>query len=521
MRENYKGFTLVELLAIIVILTIIALITTPVILNVIEKSRLNAAKDKAWGTIDAVRIAYATAQTSEQEVGLPYTIKYPKTSASDSSTDSSTGGGTGNGYINNAEVKASGENPTEGTVTISNNGTITASSLKFDNYYCSTINGKNGKLNPNKIYCSRMSDDVVSEKAVMMAKNPSKAFWHPVYSSKISTVDILTNKDVPNNAVESWDVSEEQNGTVMAWIIDDSENSGMYKLYIGGDGGVYAPSDSSYLFMSFNNAISMNLSNLDTSKVTSMTQMFLNCTNLTEINVSGWDVSNVTSSFRSFFSTLSKLTTLNVSNWNMGDVTDMSLMFSSLTNLKTINMKNFKTPNITDMSYLFSGCKSLETIDLSSFDTSKVTDMNNMFYNVPIVTLNLSNWSNGKITDMSTMFAGKTTLKTLKLNNFKTTNVTNMYAMFAGCTNLTSLDLYSFDTSKVTNMLTMFSGCTNLTSLDLCSFDTSKVTNMYAMFASTTNLKYVNVGKKWTTASATTDHMFDGSGASSVTTGQC
>ena len=39
MRENYKGFTLVELLAIIVILAIIALITTPIILNIIEKSR--------------------------------------------------------------------------------------------------------------------------------------------------------------------------------------------------------------------------------------------------------------------------------------------------------------------------------------------------------------------------------------------------------------------------------------------------------------------------------------------------
>ena len=161
MRENYKGFTLVELLAIIVILAIIALITTPVILNIIEKSRLNAAKDKAWGTIDAVRIAYATAQTSEQEIGLPYTIKYPKTSASDSTTDSSTGGGSGNGYINSTEIKVSGENPTEGTVTISNNGTITASSLKFGNYYCSTINGKGGKLDATKMYCSRNTADVI------------------------------------------------------------------------------------------------------------------------------------------------------------------------------------------------------------------------------------------------------------------------------------------------------------------------------------------------------------------------
>ena len=79
MIKNYKGFTLVELLVIIVILAIIVLITISVILNVIENSRLNATKDKALGTIDAnKKVAYATAQTSEQEVGLPYTIIYPK-----------------------------------------------------------------------------------------------------------------------------------------------------------------------------------------------------------------------------------------------------------------------------------------------------------------------------------------------------------------------------------------------------------------------------------------------------------
>lgn len=160
MRKNSKGFTLVELLAIIVILAIIALITTPVILNVIENSRLNAAKDKAWGTIDAVRVAYATAQTEEQEVGIPYTINFPKTSASASTTDATTGGGKGSGYINSTEVKASGENPTAGSVTIASDGSITATSLKFGNYYCSTIAGKKGKLDANQMYCSRTASDV-------------------------------------------------------------------------------------------------------------------------------------------------------------------------------------------------------------------------------------------------------------------------------------------------------------------------------------------------------------------------
>ena len=38
---NKKGFTLVELLAVITILAVIALITTPIIFGVIEDSRMN------------------------------------------------------------------------------------------------------------------------------------------------------------------------------------------------------------------------------------------------------------------------------------------------------------------------------------------------------------------------------------------------------------------------------------------------------------------------------------------------
>lgn len=49
-----KGFTLVELLAVIVILAIIAVIATPIILGVIEKSKKGAAKNSAQGYIEAV-----------------------------------------------------------------------------------------------------------------------------------------------------------------------------------------------------------------------------------------------------------------------------------------------------------------------------------------------------------------------------------------------------------------------------------------------------------------------------------
>ena len=166
MRNNSKGFTLIELLAVIVILAIIALITTPIILNVIEDSRRNAAVDKAWGTIDAVRVAYSQAQTGTDPVGIPFTVNFPKgnskgTLNTDWGTVTATGGGYGKGYINDQAVSASGEMPQGGFVTIKADGSIIAYKLRFGQYYCSTMDkGDKSKFNSNEMFCSRVEDDV-------------------------------------------------------------------------------------------------------------------------------------------------------------------------------------------------------------------------------------------------------------------------------------------------------------------------------------------------------------------------
>ena len=53
-----KGFTLVELLGVIVVLAIIALITTPVVLGVIESTRKGAFVDSVYGLIETTNIYY-------------------------------------------------------------------------------------------------------------------------------------------------------------------------------------------------------------------------------------------------------------------------------------------------------------------------------------------------------------------------------------------------------------------------------------------------------------------------------
>lgn len=133
MRSNQKGFTLIELLAVIVILAIIALITTPIVLNVIAKARDDAAVNKMYGVIDAVRLAYTQDQIKTNPVSPNSNGKIVTSFASGNTKF----GGTG------TTISISGDKPTSGTVTVDvNSGEITADNVKFEGYCCKVAAGQ-------------------------------------------------------------------------------------------------------------------------------------------------------------------------------------------------------------------------------------------------------------------------------------------------------------------------------------------------------------------------------------------
>ena len=68
--KSKSGFTLVELLAVIVILAIIAVIATPIILGVIETAKKGAAEQSAYGYIDAVEKQIAINQINNKNTSL-------------------------------------------------------------------------------------------------------------------------------------------------------------------------------------------------------------------------------------------------------------------------------------------------------------------------------------------------------------------------------------------------------------------------------------------------------------------
>ena len=59
--------------------------------------------------------------------------------------------------------------------------------------------------------------------------------------------------------------------------------------------GVSAPEDSSHLFEGLHEAETLDLSGLDTSRVTGMWRMFAGCSSLASLDLSGWDTSQVAS----------------------------------------------------------------------------------------------------------------------------------------------------------------------------------------------------------------------------------
>ena len=303
-----------------------------------------------------------------------------------------------------------------------------------------------------------------------------------IAKNKIESITFYSTTDVPTDSIDSWDASLNKDGSVIAYYKDDDKND-LYELYIGAQGGVKAPSDSSSLFSYFTNLKRIDFgSSFNTYNVVNMKSMFNNCTSLTNLNLSGFNTINVTNMY-CMFSYLTSLTSLDLSNFNTSRVTSMTGMFQACSKLTYLNLTNFNTSKVSNMSYMFNKCSTLTGLDLSSFDTSKVINMSYMFYNcTSLINLDLSSFDTPKVTNMKTMFANCKSLKKLNISNFDTENVTNMSYMFQQCLSLTNLDLSSFNTNNVTSMKSMFIMCEALTSLDLSNFNTSNVTDMSYMF---------------------------------------
>ena len=366
------------------------------------------------------------------------------------------------------------------------------------------------------------------------------------YRPYIKYVTIDNHIDIPANAINAWDISADDTGKVMAYLVNNTVNSSMLDLHIQGEGKVMANENATAAFFNLSNVDTMtNFSLLDVSKTTIMYGMFSgtgddvsiftlddisnwnvsNVTNMTYLfshaarnatsfnigDLSNWDVSNVEDMslmFRNFGTNATTFNIGNLSNWNTSSATNMAQMFclagDTTTNFNIGDLSNWNTSNVRDMSQMFNSTginSNTFNLNLSNWDTSNVADMTNMFattgMNAATFSLgNLSNWNVSNVSDMKYMFfgagTGATSFNIGNLSNWNTSKVTNMYAMFfevgSNATTFDIGDLSNWKTSNVTSMGSMFQNTGSITTtfnLNLSNWDTSKVTSMYGMFYNT------------------------------------
>ena len=256
--------------------------------------------------------------------------------------------------------------------------------------------------------------------AVWRNNYSGSAFYYvdPDYKDNVQKIEYadIKESEVPEDAVRMDSHYDDPNAKckIYSWL----KNGTMY--YWTNAQTTRLTDGTHQLFAYMDKTTAIDLSRIDTSKMTNMRGMFLFCSRLTSLDLSSFDTSKVT---------------------------NMKSMFNDCSSLTSLDLSHFNTSNVTNMRYMFQGCYSLASLDLSSFDTSKVTHMDRMFYDC-------------------------SSLTSLDLSSFDTSNVTNMNYMFYKCSGLTNIYVSDrWNIEKVTSSVNMFSNCSKLPNYSSSSTD--------------------------------------------------
>lgn len=188
------------------------------------------------------------------------------------------------------------------------------------------------------------------------------------------------------------------------------------------------PAKVQYWFKDFANCVFMDLSKLDTSKVTIMNKLFSGCSSLVSLDISGFSTSQVTN-MAGMFLGCSKLTSMDLSHFDIAKVTSTTRMFQDCSSLVNLVLPTSGTPRMNVLVGMFQDCSSLVVLDLSGINTAKTTN---------------ASW----------MFEGCTSLTTIyAASDADWSGISTSDGMFNGCINLvggngTELDPDSVDASR-------------------------------------------------------------------------
>ena len=179
MKEKNKGFTLVELLAVIVILALIALIATPIILNVINDAKKQAAKDSAYGYMDAVEKYIVSSELEDKSIqDGTYRVE----------------------ELNSMGVSVKGSTPDNGNIEIKNSS-VKSYDIGIDGYV--VRNGKVEKVSTTKSF-----------------KNGTAVYYNPETETKCKSSEAVSTTGTKSGCMK-WYVFNDKEGNATVNVILD------------------------------------------------------------------------------------------------------------------------------------------------------------------------------------------------------------------------------------------------------------------------------------------------------------
>ena len=316
-----KGFTLMELLGVIIVLTIITLLILPNIINSLKNSGKTSEELMDNFIVSAAKL-YLSDNFSNFSKSTQYVYCLP------------------------------------------------VSKLVEDNYLTSPVKYKNidditGIKSIKITYTTKFNYDIVDAATCSstnylivqsQVESDQDVFLDtPIIKSTIEKIVTVDNTNVPSRVLGVYDVSELKNGSIKLWYLDEDGN-GLYEVYIGQVNGVNGNANSKKLFSYLTNLSYIDLRKFNTDDVINMSYMFQNCTNLRELYMNNIVTTNVTDTSHMFDNCIN-IKNIDLSSFSDEHLANTSYMFYNTVRAENVNIKNMKFANTQYNAFMFKNMK--------------------------------------------------------------------------------------------------------------------------------------------------------------------
>ena len=230
-----------------------------------------------------------------------------------------------------------------------------------------------------------------------------------------------------------------------------------------------------YMFSECTSLVSIDLSNIDLPKVTNMRYMFSRCSKL-EIVIFPETTQNLPDT-SNMFQSCTALKSIDFSNADLSKVTSMEFMFKGCTLLESVTFPE-NLQNLETIKYAFSSCSSLKSIDFSNCNLTKLTYLNFMFESCTSLESVSFPESLTNVVNMQNLFQECSSLQSIDLSNINLSKTGNFECMFQSCSKLESVIFPRSGPQSLSNMIKIMKDCSSLTSIDLSMFTLSKDTSL-------------------------------------------